>query len=52
MKAYLQYVSSKTAEAYEEYKRIRKDTKLLVKQIKDERCEIFSRRMESDFYGK
>ena len=37
-------MSSQTAEAYEEYKRIRKDTKSLVKQAKDKHWEIFSKK--------
>ena len=44
-------MSSQTAEAYEEYKRIRKDTESLVKQAQDKHWEIFSKRMGSDFYG-
>ena len=46
-----QYMSSQTTEVYEKYKRIRKDTKSLVKQAKDKHWEIFSKRMQSDFYG-
>lgn len=50
-RAYLKYKSINTSEAYEEYKRIRNETKLLVIKLKSEYWERFSKNMESDFYG-
>lgn len=49
--AYLTYRTLRTQESYEAYKRIRNETTALVRQTKNLHWEIFSKRMESDFYG-
>lgn len=43
--------SLRSQESLENYKKIRNETKSLVKQLKNQHWEMFSRRMESDFYG-
>lgn len=50
-KAYLKYMSTQVTEDHQEYKRVRNTTNNLVRQIKNRHWEIFSKRMDNDFYG-
>lgn len=51
-RAHLDYLTLGTSESLETYKRIRNETKDLVRRTKNEHWENFSKRLESDFYGQ
>ncbi|XP_055389945.1 uncharacterized protein LOC129618936 [Condylostylus longicornis] len=50
-KAYLKYMSCKSAETYREYRVVRNRTNQRVKEIKEEHWASFSADMEHDLYG-
>lgn len=50
-KAYLQYKTSPSPETYEHFKSIRNETKTLVRRVKQDHWEGFTKAMERDFYG-
>lgn len=51
-KAYLKYTSIKTQETYDNYKTIRNEAHALVRRMKNDHWERFSKKVEHDFYGQ
>lgn len=50
-KSHLKHQTLRILESQEQYKKVRNETTALVRQIKNNNWEAFSKRMEKDFYG-